>query len=104
MGFLDSLKSVFAGGGGGSSGKEHWIYVRCRRCGEPIKTRIDLQSSLSAEDDGGYVARKTLVGNKLCFERIEVTLYFDSSRNPVNQDIAMGEFITAEEYEALTEE
>ena len=101
MGFLDSLKSMFADSGGGSSGREYWVYVKCRRCGEAIKTRIDLQSSLSAEDDGGYVARKTLVGNKLCFERIEVTLYFDGSRKLVNQDIAMGEFITAEEYEAL---
>ena len=104
MGFLDSLKSVFAGGGGGLSVREYWVYVKCRRCGEAIKTRIDLQSSLSAEDDGGYVARKTLVGSKLCFERIEVSLYFDGSRKLVNQDIAMGEFITAEEYEALTQE
>ena len=103
MGFLDSLKSMFAGGGGGQSGSEYWVYVKCRRCGEAIKTRIDLHSSLSAEDDGGYVARKTLVGSKLCFERIEVTLYFDGGRKLVNQDIAMGEFITAEEYEALTQ-
>ena len=101
MGFLDSLKSVFAGSGGGQGGREYWVYVKCRRCGEAIKTRIDLQSSLSAEDDGGYVARKTLVGNKLCFERIEVSLYFDGSRKLVNQEISMGEFITAEKYEAL---
>ena len=101
MGFLDSLKSVFAGGSGGQSGSEYWVYVKCRRCGEAIKTRIDLQSNLSADDDGGYVVRKTLVGNKLCFERIEVALYFDSSRKLVTQEISMGEFITAEEYEAL---
>ncbi|MBN1994264.1 MAG: hypothetical protein JW953_16320 [Anaerolineae bacterium] len=100
MSFLDSLKSLFAGGRGGDAGG-YWLYVRCGRCGEVIKTRLDLRNSLSAGDQGGYVVNKTLMGNQLCFQRIEVTLYFDDNRRLVKREINHGEFITAEEYEAV---
>ena len=99
MGFFDSLKSIFAAGGGDADAL--WIYVRCKRCGEVIKTRIDLRSSLSMADAGGYVANKTLIGGgQLCFQRIEVTLHFNESRQLVDREITFGEFITAEEYDA----
>ena len=99
MGFLDSLKSMFAAGGGDAD--TLWIYVRCKRCGEVIKTRIDLRSSLSMADAGGYVVNKTLIGGgQLCFQRIEVTLHFNESRQLVDREITFGEFITAEEYDA----
>ena len=100
MGFLDSLKSIFTGDGNGSDENGYWIYVRCHRCNEVIKTRIDLRNDLSPRDEGGYLVNKTLIGNQLCFERIEVTLTFDDSRRPVDQTIARGSFITAAEYAA----
>jgi len=96
MGFLDSLKSLFAGGGAQDE-TGYWIYVRCRRCGEVIKTRIDLRNDLSPGEEEGYVITKTLVGDKLCFERIEVTLTFDENRQLIGREITRGEFITAEE-------
>jgi len=99
MGFLDSLKSLFAGGGGQATGG-YWLYTRCRRCGEVIKTRLDLRNSLSSADGGGYVVHKTLMGNQRCFERIEVTLTFDDNRRLLEREIMHGEFITAEEFEA----
>jgi len=98
MGFLDSLKSLFSGSDGGDSG--YYIYVRCRRCGEVIRTRLDLRNDLSLADGGGYVVNKTLMGNQLCFERIEVRLTFDERRQLVDREISRGEFMTAEEYEA----
>lgn len=79
---------------------EYWVYVRCKRCNEVIKTRIDLENSLSPTDSGDYVTRKTLVGNQRCFERIEVTLHFNRGRKLVDRDISNGEFISAEEYQA----
>lgn len=102
MGFFDSLKSLFAGGSGsgGQGDNAYWIYVRCRRCGEVIKTRLDLANSLALNDEGGYTTSKTLVGNRLCFERIEVTLSFDGSRQLTEREIVRGDFITSEEYEA----
>jgi len=103
MGFLDSLKSIFSGGDSYEQ-SGHWIYVRCNRCGEAIKTRLDLRRDLNPRDEGGYISRKTLVGNQLCFERIEVTLMFDDRRNVTEQQIEKGQFITAEAYEAASAE
>ena len=94
MGFLNSIKSMF-GGDGGNDGGDLWIHVRCRRCGEVIKTRVDLRNALNPRDDeAGYMMRKTLVGNQLCFQRIEVTLYFDEHRRLVDQEIEHGEFVS----------
>ena len=99
MGFLDSLKSIFAAGSGDADAL--WVYVRCKRCGEVIKTRIDLRSSLSVADAGGYLVNKTLIGgSQLCFQRIEVTLHFNENRQLVDRDIVFGEFLSAEEYDA----
>ncbi len=100
MGFLDSMKSFFAAE---SVSDEYWVYVRCRRCGEVIKTRIDLRNNLSQMDGGGYVVNKTLVGNQLCFERVEVTLHFDSNRQLLGREISRGEFITAAEFDLAGE-
>ncbi len=99
MGFLDSLKSLLSGSGGPDvSG--YWVYVRCRRCGEAIRARINLQNDLSPNDDEGYTVTKTLVGDRRCFERIEVTLTFDANRRLVGQEIQRGDFISAKEFEA----
>jgi hypothetical protein len=99
MGFLDSLKSVFAGEPGQDNA--YWVYVRCRRCGEFIKTRIDLSNDLSLNEEGGFIVNKTLIGgSQLCFERIEVSLTFDSNRQLIERDIRGGDFISAEEYNA----
>ncbi len=102
MGFLDSMKSLFGEGGKGRDEAGYWIYVRCNRCGELIKTRLDLNNNLTPHDEGGFIARKTLVGDgsKLCFERIEVSLTFNQHRQLVDQEITRGEFITAEAFEA----
>jgi hypothetical protein len=102
MGFFNSLKALFSGNSGPSQ-DELWVYVRCRRCGEVLKTRIDLANSLSMQDEGGYIAQKTLVGSQHCFERIEVTLLFDDSRRLIGQEALRGDFITAEEYAAATD-
>jgi hypothetical protein len=96
MGFLDSVKAMFSGPAADNS---YWLYVRCKRCGEVIKTRVDLLNDLSLQDEGGYVTHKTVVGNQLCFQRIEVTLHFDSQRRLTGEDIAHGEIISADDYE-----
>lgn len=100
MGFLDALKSLFTSEARDADG--YWVYVRCRRCGETIKTRIDLRNSLSARDEGGYVVNKTLMGSgkNNCFQRIEVSLVFDNNRKLTDRAINFGEFITAEAYAA----
>ena len=99
MSFLDSLKSMFAGGSQQDEAA-YWLYVRCHRCGEVIRSRVDLRNDLSPRDEGGYMVSKTLVGSERCFERIEVTLIFDDRRQVVEREITRGEFATAEDFEA----
>jgi hypothetical protein len=99
MSFLDSIKSLF----GASDERDrtgYWIYVRCGRCGEAIKTRVDLHNDLSLREGGGFRANKTLVGSQRCFERIEVMLTFDENRRLSEREILGGDFISAEEFEA----
>ena len=98
-GFFGWLKSLFRGGGVPQE-EAFWIYLHCRRCGEVIKTRLDLLNSLALNHKGGYTASKMLVGNRLYFKRIEITLTFDENCRLINREILRGDFITAEEFEA----
>ena len=85
-----------------------WIYVRCSRCGEKLKTRVDLLTDLTVRyGEGGsedaYFTRKTLIGSDLCFQPIEATLTFDLRRQLLDKQITGGEFITKEEFDAEEE-
>ncbi|HMQ50797.1 MAG TPA: hypothetical protein PKD98_01785 [Anaerolineae bacterium] len=98
MGFLDSLKTLFSAEP--PPDRDFRLTVRCRRCGEEISTRLDLRHNLSERDEGGYLVHKTLVGgNNLCFQRIDVTLYFDEHKNLVDREISGGEFVEKAEPE-----
>ena len=79
MGFL---KNLFGGGGSAKPEKQYYVFrVKCKRCGEVIEGRVDLENDLSLNDEGdGYIARKGLIGANRCFQQIEVELNFDSSR------------------------
>jgi hypothetical protein len=81
------------------------LCVRCDKCGEALGTRIHLRHDPSPVYDEGrqgatYFVRKTLVGNKRCFQPIEVELTFDTNRKVTTREITGGQFITEKEYEA----
>ncbi|GAB4466964.1 MAG: hypothetical protein Kow0070_30120 [Anaerolineales bacterium] len=74
--------------------KRYYIFqVKCRRCGEIIEGRVDLDNDLSLNDDGGYFVRKGLIGSGRCFQQIEVELTFNSSRQLLEKAITGGEFL-----------
>ncbi len=119
MGFLDSLRKAFGGqaalgSGGGRSrfGSDdpttYWIYAQCRRCGEPLKARVNLMNELSEVERGeGWIVRKGLVGSgaNRCFQVVEVTLKFDSKKQMIlESEIVGGRLLTAQEYEVLSRE
>ncbi len=119
MGFLDSVKALLRGktggrssGGGrssfGSDAGVYWIYVRCRRCGEPLRSRVNMMNDPSLADDGEtWIVRKGVTGSgkSLCFQTVEVMLRFDARKQTVIEGEAVGgELITAEEYEAMMRE
>ncbi len=78
------------------------VFVRCNNCGEPLKTRRDLDHDLSVDYDGpggqSYFNKKTMVGDTGCFQRIDIELWFKQKRQLVNREISGGNFIEEEEY------
>lgn len=92
---MNFLKKLFASHD--SNKQDYYIFnVKCKRCGEIIEGRIDLKNDLSVEyEDGGdvFYARKVLMGENKCFQRVEVNLKFNSDRQVIEKDIIGGEFI-----------
>lgn len=77
------------------------IEVKCDRCGEIVRTRINLYNDLSllnsdegnASPQAGYICNKTLMGSGHCFQRIQVELRFNENRKLVEKQIQGGEFL-----------
>jgi hypothetical protein len=89
MGFL---KKLF-GSGGTSSGSDFYTFnVSCDRCGETVEGKVNMANDLSLSDEGGYHVRKVLMGGGRCFQQIEVTLKFDTSRKLLEKQINGGKF------------
>ena len=79
------LGGLFGKGGGSDGGdKGIYYYVKCAKCGEKIRVRVDPSNDLAQEfDDGGdnpsgYSATKGVIG-KQCFRTLSVTVKFDRS-------------------------
>lgn len=96
---MNILKSIF-GGRSRPSRKEFYVFtVKCRRCGDVIEGRVDLDNDLSVEYETGgdtFHARKVLMGDgkNLCYQQIEVSLKFDSRRKLVDRRVESGgEFV-----------
>lgn len=93
-------------GGGGSSrptDNANYYYVKCSRCEEKIRVRIDKGNDLAQEyEDGGdnpsgYTATKGIVGKK-CFRVLNLSVKFDRNRRESSRSVEGGEFITEEEF------
>lgn len=71
--------------------------VKCNRCGEIIKGRINVNNELSVEygSDGSsvYYGRKVLMGSGRCFQQIEVELKFNESRKLLEKHVTGGQFV-----------
>ena len=75
----------------------HLFTVKCKRCGEIIHGQVNINNEPSLEfDDKGklyYTCRKVLMGEKLCFQQIEVVFKFNQRRGVLDQQITGGEFV-----------
>jgi len=83
--------------------RAYWLYVQCNRCGEKIKSRVDLFNDLSPiynEAGVTYFCRKVLIGQQRCYQKVEVEMNFDERRQLTDQQISGGRFITEEEFSA----
>jgi hypothetical protein len=104
MPFLKSLNNIFSSRPSGAE-RALYLYVKCNKCGEILRARVDIYSELSPDFEGGsdkpssYYCRKMLVGEKLCYQPIELMLKFDKNHKLVNKEISGGKFVTPEELE-----
>jgi hypothetical protein len=101
MSFLKKLGSLFSAPK--NDGRSLWLFVKCDKCGEILKGRVDLHNDLSldyGEGDGGtsYFCRKVFIGSNRCYRPIEVNLTFDKNRRVMNEEVTGGEMVTEEEY------
>ena len=103
MNLLEKISKYLTSSSIGDEGA-FWVYVRCNRCEEPLRARVNLYNDLSVDYQGRkgqtYHNHKTLVGRQGCFQRIEIELSFDRNRKMLEREISGGTFIEAEEYSA----
>jgi hypothetical protein len=74
------------------------VEVICSRCGETITGSVNLNNDLSvvygsSEGDVSYFCRKMLLGEKRCFQQIEIELTFDRNRKLTGRKIKGGKFV-----------
>ena len=78
-------------------GTFHKFAVKCSRCGEIIHGQVNVNNDTSLEyDENGkafFICRKVLVGDQLCFQRIEVVFKFNEMRGLLDRQITGGEYI-----------
>jgi len=101
MNILKQIANIFVGGPAlarrGDPGL--YYYVRCDRCGEVIKVRINSMNDLSQSDEGdAWFARKTIVGQR-CYNRIEAEFVYDSKRQLTSSEIKGGTLVTEDDYD-----
>ncbi len=104
MGLLDSIKAIFTGGGAASDRGALYLYIRCNRCQDVVRLRVNLANELQqefGEADGveGYSLRKGVVDGR-CFRPIELRMRFDSRRRELSRELEGGEFVGPEAYQA----
>ena len=86
----------FFGGKAGISRKEYYLFsVKCKRCGEVLEGRVDVDNDLSVEyesDGDAYYCRKVVMGDgkNLCYQQIEITLKFNAKRKLIERRVESG--------------
>ncbi|MDP1713737.1 MAG: hypothetical protein Q8L41_03245 [Anaerolineales bacterium] len=93
---MNLLQKLFGGTSAKPEKRYYTLTVKCLRCGETLDGRVDLDNDPSVEyEEGGevYYARKVLMGDGMCFQRVEVTCKFTPARTLIEQQITGGEFI-----------
>lgn len=102
---MDFFRRLF-GGSQQSQGSEGdraglYFYVRPTGCREVVRVRIDRNNDISLSDNGQYFVYKTVRGSSYkCARSAELRLFFDAQRRLQNTEVAGGDLVTQEDYEA----
>jgi len=104
MAFLRKIiETVFGSGGGEVRDPDGiYLYIKCGRCGAPVRIRADKRHDLQRDYDTGELVLRKEVMDGSCFKMIHTTTRFDARYKIIDQKIDGGEFISWEEYKQLT--
>ncbi len=94
---MDFLKKLFGGGDKKPVDSGIYLYVKDSKCGEVIRIRLEPKHELVAQDDGGYISNKMIVGSR-CFNRISASFYFDAQKRLVNAELDGGELVGEDDW------
>ena len=90
MGFFDKFFKALTP----AHEKKYYVFqVKCKRCGEVIESRIDLDNDLSIEyekDGDRYYCRKVVMGAGMCYQKIEAAFKFDKNRKVLERRVESG--------------
>ena len=118
MGLVDALKSIFGLGGGGagqSADRGLYWYVRCNRCQDVVRVRVNMMNEVSEisdepDEDGAvrrpdnpsarYSVTKGVVDTK-CFRPMRLTILFDGRRRELESNVEGGTVVDAAAWEAV---
>jgi hypothetical protein len=94
---MNFLKKLFSSQPSRIEKRYYTFTVKCLRCGELIEGRVDLDNDPSVDYEGNsevFHARKILMGNSRCFQRVEATFKFTPARTLIEQQVSGGEFVS----------
>jgi hypothetical protein len=117
VGLVDALKSMLGLGGGSGRAADRGLYryVRCNRCQDVVRVRINMAnevSELSDEPDedaergapsnpaARYAVTKGVVDSK-CFRPMRLTILFDGRRRELESTVDGGEVVDEAAWEAV---
>ena len=104
MGFLKKISDAIFGSSSGEvrDSEGIYLYVKCSRCGAPVRVRANKRYDLQRDDDSaGYILRKEIMDGT-CFQLMQATVRYDGLFRVVEREIEGGEFIEWEEYQRLS--
>ncbi len=104
MGFLKKIvDSIFGSAEGEVRDPDGiFLYVKCSRCGAPIRIRADKRHDLQRDyDTNEYILRKEIMDGT-CFSLMQATVRYNAAYQVVDREIEGGEFISRDEYQELT--
>jgi hypothetical protein len=81
-----------------------YLFVKCDKCGEKLRARVDVWNDLTPEYEGNsdaaasYHCRKVLIGDKRCYKPIELILKFDKNHKLIDRQVHGGKYIEEAEF------
>jgi len=103
MGFLKKLGELLFGSPNAEPRDPDgiYLYVKCAKCGAPIRIRANRHHDLLQDyDTGEYMLNKEIMDGS-CFSLIYASVRFDAAYRIISQELRGGEFIDWETYQKL---